>query len=43
MSDYDETLDVTSHKLQPYCQVAREFVYESSKSNYDSVDDINDY
>ena len=43
MSDYDETLDVPSHKLQPYCTVAKEFVYESSKTSYDTVDDINDY
>lgn len=43
MTDYDETLDVTSHKLQPYCTVAKEFVFESSKTSYDHVDDSNDY
>ena len=40
--DYTETYPWTSPKLQPFCSVAKEFCYDSSKSSSDWVDDYND-
>lgn len=41
-SDYPEVYELTSPRLQPYCSIAKEFSYESSKASTDYVDDFND-
>lgn len=41
----DEVLefDVTSPKIAPFCTVAKQYAYESTKTAYDTVEDYNDY
>ena len=41
-SDYSESFCAFSAELAPYCSVAKEFNYDSSKSQFDYIDDYND-
>ena len=41
-ADYNETFCVYSAEIAPYCSVAKEFNYDSSKSQFDYIDDYND-
>ena len=41
-NDYKEKYDAFSPEIAPYCSVAKEFYYQSSKLQFQTVDDQND-
>ena len=41
-SEYTESYDAFSPDIASYCSIAKQFCYDSSKSQYEYVDDFND-